>query len=183
MKKVLYFFAAIATVLSFCSCEDDAIAMRLDGIWEGEVAQEVWTYRGYSTTVQRVDIEFYRDPYAYGQGDGMEYDYVPVYDYHGYVRGYDVIEVPFDFDVRNGVIYLHYLDGSEHDRIVIRNYHLDNGHFYGTFCSYYNGVALADFDFWKVYDYYSRSAGSRAGEGMEFNVVPASKYNKTIKTE
>ncbi len=141
MKKIYnYLFVGIVTMLSMTlsSCNDDNIARDLDGIWEGKVSQNwSWRWSDY-TTYQYVDIEFYTDPYYYAEGTGVEYDYTGTYTY---------VSCPFNFRVRNGVIYMDYRDGT---RVRITNYYLSGDRFSGTFRDYYSGDYLADFSFYKV---------------------------------
>ena len=142
MKKVYnYLFIGIVAMLSMTlsSCgEDEDVARRLDGIWEGEVRQNwAWRWSDYST-YQYVDMEFYIDPYYYAEGTGVEYDYTSSFSY---------VVCPFSFRVRSGVIYIDYRDGT---MVRITNYSLSSGRFSGTFRDYYSGDYLADFTFYKV---------------------------------
>lgn len=154
IRNIATYVMVALMALTFNSCEDDEIAQTLDGIWEGEVATEYFSYRhGVQTEYQAVDIEFYTDPYRYARGTGIEYDY--------YRSGYWYTASNFDFEVRNGVIYLDYDDGSY---VAIRNYRLSDNRFRGEFIDYYSGRFLASFDFVKVSDWrhnrYTRSGSS-----------------------
>lgn len=170
MKKIFtYAFMAMTVLLTLSSCHDDEIAQDLAGIWEGEVAQSYFVNR-YSTAVdyQSVDIHFYKDPYHYAQGDGVEFDYSG-YDRYGNIYYY---ESRFVYEVRNGRIYMNYDDGT---RVVISHYSLSGSRFSGTFNDYYSGDYLADFDLYRVDKYYyntysgnwrlrTRSGDDEAGE-------------------
>jgi hypothetical protein len=166
MKKIFTLALLAVTVLvTLSSCRDDEIAEDLAGIWEGEVAQAYFLNR-YSTAVdyQSVDIEFYKNPYRYAQGDGIEYDYTG-YDRHGNCYYY---VSRFVYEVRNGRIYMDYDDRT---RVVISRYSLSGSRFSGTFNDYYSGEYLADFDLYRVDGYYYNThAGSwharfRSGDG------------------
>lgn len=127
------------SVFTLSSCEDDEIAQTLDGIWEGEVAKEYFSHRwGVQTEYYVVGMEFYADPYRYAQGRGIEYDYL----YNG-----NHTHCFFDYEVRNGIIYIDYEDDTH---VAIRDYHLSNNHFKGVFIDYYSGYEIATFDFVKV---------------------------------
>lgn len=152
MKKLASYCLLMMLTTTILSCEDDDIAQSLDGIWEGEVATEYFSYRwGTQIDYQAVDIEFYADPYRYAKGTGVEYDYMR--------NSYRYIESFFSFEVRNGRIYLDYDDGSH---VAIYNYRLSNNHFTGEFQDAITGRHLADFNFIKVSDWrhnrYSRSS-------------------------
>ena len=141
MKKFLTFLFLAVTAMTFVSCDDDKIAATLDGVWEGQVSLGRWN------SYQYVDIEFYKNPYRYAQGDGIEYDYTG-YDRHGNCYYY---VSRFVYEVRNGRIYMDYDDGT---RVVISSYSLSGTRFSGTFNDYYSGSYLADFDLYRVDGYY-----------------------------
>lgn len=156
--------------LSLQSCEDDDIAQTLDGIWEGEVAQTYFSYRwGEQTNYQYVDIEFYTDPYKYAKGTGIEYDY--------YGNSYHYSECPFYFEVRNGIIYLDYDDGTS---VAIRNYRLNHNRFTGEFIDYRSGDYLASFDFQKVNNWRYNRYNTRSGESM-YKLVPNPAQQKKLQ--
>lgn len=141
MRKLLFSLLAAVSALCLTSCEDDEIARTLDGIWEGEVATSYFNYRwGRTTEYQYVDIEFNVDPYRYAKGTGVEYDY-----YDGSGRYYT--RVYFDFEVRNGCIYLYYEDGA--DVYIASGYTLTDNRFSGVFCDCKTGNRLAAFDFYR----------------------------------
>ena len=150
MKKIFTLaLMAMTVMVTLSSCQrDEEIAEDLAGIWEGEVAQTYFVNR-YSTAVdyQSVDIEFYKNPYRYAKGDGIEYDYSG-YDRHGNCYYY---VCRFVYEVRNGYIYMDYEDDTH---VVISRYSLSGTRFSGTFNDYYSGEYLADFDLFRVDGYY-----------------------------
>lgn len=162
LTRLASYLMMVMLALSLNSCgEDDEIAQTLDGIWEGEVATEYFSYRwGYHTEYQAVDIEFYADPYRYAKGTGVEYDYS--------ANGYTYIRSYFDFEVVGGIIYLDYDDGSH---IAIRNYHLTGNRFSGEFINDVTGAYLASFDFYRVSNW-RHTRSTRAGE-PQYKEVPS----------
>lgn len=160
LQKIASCLLIVLFALTLHSCEDDEIAQQLDGIWEGQVASTYFSHRfGEQTEYQYVDIEFYADPYKYAKGAGMEYDY------YGYSNAYS--KCAFSFEVRNGIIYLDYDDGTS---VAIRNYRLNGSRFSGEFIDYWSGDYLASFDFTKVSNWrYNRSY--RSGEET-YELVP-----------
>ena len=130
-------FVMAATMLSLTSCDDDKIARSLDGVWEGKISTAYFNYRG-SGNSQYVDIQFYTDPSQYAKGTGTERDYSTITETY--------TECDFDFEVRNGRIYLYSADGVD---VVIRNYELHDGRFSGEFLDR-NGNLLATFDLYRV---------------------------------
>lgn len=146
MKKTLKcLFLALMTI-TMMSCENDEIAAKLDGIWEGEVKSEYFSHRWRKTVTeyQAVDIEFFKDPYHYAEGEGVEYDYTYINQRTGWT---EYVKCRFRYVVRNRNIYLDYEDGS---RIAIYNYSLNNNHFRGSFHDYDTGRKIVDFDFIRV---------------------------------
>lgn len=160
IQKLASCILIVILALTFHSCEDDEIAQQLDGIWEGEVASTYFSHRfGERTEYQYVDIEFYADPYRYAKGTGIEYDY--------YGNSYYYSECSFSFEVRNGIIYLDYQDGTS---VAIRNYRLNGSRFSGDFIDYWSGDYLASFNFVKVNNWrYNRSY--RSGENT-YKLIP-----------
>lgn len=140
IKKLLSMSLLLVAAVVLTGCDrDEEMAETLDGIWEGQVSQTFFTHRGYASTYQDVDIEFYKDPYSFAQGDGIEYDYDPYSWYYTYCR--------FNYHVSFGVIYIDYEDGT---RVAVNRRSLTDRIFAGTFCDYYTGRYLADFNFVKV---------------------------------
>lgn len=175
MKK-FYNFMAVALVamltLTLTSCNDDDIAKTLDGIWEGEVSQNYsWRWSNYNN-YQYVDIEFYKDPYRFSNGSGIEYDY----DRYGRYTS-----CRFDFSVDFGVIYMDYEDGT---RVRISNYDLTNTRFRGEFRDYRTGAYLADFNFVKVAEHRYNRYNYSYSEELQFEEdVPENKGSQTEETK
>ena len=146
MKKftailTMVLLAALPMVFTSCEQDDDDIAFTMDGVWYGQVASEYFTYR-YGSNVDYTDVifEFWHDRYDYARGTGREVDY------YGY--GYSEV-VYFDYEVRGGIIYLFYEDGTE---VRISNYRLFGDEFRGDFHDARNGRWLASFDLVRDYD-------------------------------
>lgn len=150
MKKIFSFaLVALTVMVTLISCRDDEIAEDLAGIWEGEVAQAFFVGRyTYEVDYQAVDIEFYKNPYRYAKGDGVEYDYSG---YDRYNDCYYYYRCSFVYEVKNGSIYIDYADGTH---VVIRDYSLSGTHFSGSFRHYPSERYLADFNFVRVGGYY-----------------------------
>lgn len=160
IRKIASYMVMFLLAFTFASCEDDQIAQDLDGIWEGEVASTYFTHRwGQQTQYQYVDIEFYADPYRYAKGTGIEYDY--------YGDGYRYSQCGFNFEVRDGIIYIDYNDGTS---VAIRNYRLTNNRFQGDFIDYWSGEYLASFNFVRV-DNWRYNRYYRSGEET-YEMVP-----------
>jgi hypothetical protein len=181
MKKIFSFaLVALTVMVTFISCRDDEIAEDLAGIWEGEVAQAFFVGRyTYEVDFQRVDIEFYKNPYRFAKGDGIEYDYSG---YDRYNNCYYYYACGFVYEVRNGNIYIDYDDGT---RVVIRDYSLSGSRFRGTFRNYYGGGYLADFDFVRVggyyYNTYSANWRRRTRSGEETGEEPKMIEDKSFE--
>ncbi|MBQ0074856.1 MAG: hypothetical protein KBT34_11765 [Prevotella sp.] len=145
MKKIFSLLAFALVCVMFVSCDNNT-AQRLDGVWEGEVAQTFFVGRWGKpvTEFQSVDIEFFKDPYRFAKGTGVEIDYTYVNEKTGRVS---YVKCDFVYEVRNGRIYLDYADGSH---IVIYRYSLGNSRFSGVFCDYRTGEELASFNFYRV---------------------------------
>lgn len=121
MKKIWNrVFIALAAIMtfSFVSCDydkDDSISYNLDGIWEGDIAVEsIVTIHGeerFTESMVRASFEFQQHDYtAHGIG------------YESYYVGTKCIELKFNYQIENEVIYLTYENG---ERQKIRNYSLD----------------------------------------------------------
>ena len=153
MKKFknisLFLFAAVAmTVLTSC---DDMVADELQGHWYGEVATANFSYhRGINIDYQEVEIYFDKGPGNNASGTGIEIDYEN--------NGWYYTECPFTFNVRDGIIYMDYEDGTH---VAIKDYSIhedvNNGDMYtfqGVFVDYYTGREMAQFKLYKRGDYY-----------------------------
>jgi len=155
MKKLFTLIAAtFITVSLFTSCNDywdndpDYYeAWDLDGIWQGYISNDYYTYRYGSYANWYTEIEFVQT-YAYG-GTGTEYDY----NSSSRTYQYDT----FTWTVEDGAIYISYRNSGYVN--VIADYDLYNGYFTGNFYAYETGNYLASFTLekisgWTYYDYY-----------------------------
>lgn len=124
--------AMVMTSLTFTSCYDEDVetSITLSGDWCGYFGMYyVYVDRhGHETPYDsyKTDISFYPD-YDYAtHGYGYEVDY------YGVDSPYRKIYHSFDWDIRNGNIYLTYNDEREYDT-VIRDYRMDEYLFTGYF--------------------------------------------------
>jgi len=146
MKRITQFLSIMIAMLSMTltSCnwtdDDEMVVYDLEGTWRGEIRSDYFNRR-YGTQTEYTDvlIEFYRNPGEYAAGSGREVDY--------YYGGYSDV-VDFDYQVRNGVIYMDYNDDTH---VSIYNWELYNGTFRGEFHDYFTGEYLATFNLYKVY--------------------------------
>lgn len=150
MKK-FYNFMAVALVamltLTLTSCNDDAIARELDGVWAGSVTTGS-SWRNHS--FQYVEIEFFKNPYRYAQGSGREYDYNND-DYDRYYTGGRTCYIcDFTYEVNDNVISIYYEDGT---KVRIYDYDLYNNTFTGEFRNGYNDRYIASFSFARLTKY------------------------------
>lgn len=177
MKKAISFFILAITALIFTSCnnEDNILANALDGIWEGEVRTEYFNYRWHETVeeFQTVDIEFYKDPYRYAKGEGVERDYTYINERTGVAH---YVECGFWYEVKFGVIYIYYDDGTD---VQIYNYSVSGNKFTGVFRDRY-GNYLSDFVFYRVNnwrnDRYRYTVLSRSGQtenAVKYEKIPS----------
>lgn len=136
-------FVTLVTLVAMSSCDKDSeIAYDVNGIWSGYVTQQYYTYRGYGNYQEwDVEMEFIQDGSFSRGGDGYEY-------VNGRSRQY------FEWYVRDGRIYLEYLDNSP--RVVIDSYDIYevNGRlrFKGIFRNAETGEELAAFNFIRTGD-------------------------------
>lgn len=148
MKKIYTLFSFIIMMtclatLTGCS-EDVMIAQDLRGVWRGELSQDYYDHRwGYVTEYTEVEYEFYDNAFSMRKGSGVEYSY----DRRG--RG---SACGFDYEVRNGNIYLYFDDGAD---IVITDYRLNDRIFSGFFRDAHTGDDIARFTLARVSSYYS----------------------------
>lgn len=146
------------TVLSLTSCLDDDVdqAYDMNGIWQGTIQGNYYADRFHSNDYD-TEIQFVQTGTFNAGGRGVEIDYPrdPRQPYY---------EVEFDWEVRNGKIYLDYYDGY---RVIIRDYELytvGNGmRFRGYFDDYDTGQPLASFELVKVSDRTDRAKAQRPG--------------------
>lgn len=160
MKKaitILQLLAAVSlcTVLSSCNDEDTEESIVLSGQWQGDWGMyyeiehrgHIYTFDSYDT-----DIVFYPD-YDYAtHGYGYQVDW--------YREGpYERLSYRFDWNIRNGVIYLTYPGYPEYNT-SIRDYRMNNNRFTGYFDNgsdpfYLNKIAdYYDWTYYYDYGYY-----------------------------
>lgn len=138
---ILTAFAAI----SFTSCTSDDIdqAYNINGIWQGSIQGNYYGDRYNESGSWDTEIQFVQDGDFSRGGYGTEVDYS--YDTGRTMRS------DFDWEVRNGEIYMDYDDGY---RIIIHDYDLytsgSSMRFRGYFEDYDTGDALASFNLIKI---------------------------------
>lgn len=148
MKKIYTILSIIISMMSMATltgCSEDVlIAQDLRGVWRGELSQDYYDHRwGHVTEYTEVEYEFYDDAFSMRKGSGVEYSY----DRRG--RG---SACGFDYEVRNGNIYLYFDDGAD---IVITDYRLNERIFSGFFQDAHTGEDIARFSLVRVHSYYS----------------------------
>ena len=138
--------AAVAT-LTLTSCHDDDAdqAYDLNGVWEGTIQGNYYEDRFHSNDYD-TEIRFVQEGVFSRGGYGVEIDYPR--DWRK-----PTVEVGFDWEVRNGKIYLDYEDGYH---VIIRDYDMysrnNRMRFRGYFDDYRTGETLASFDLLKTAD-------------------------------
>lgn len=165
MKKIYdytrFMLMALVTMVAFSSCDEDSdIAYDLDGAWSGTVVGDYYYYRYGKEYVTYQDwdtyIEFKQDSPFATSGEGYEYDENR--------RTGQWSEAYFDWQVRNGKIYISYDDGTD---VVIRDYEVYQTRGVMRFRGYfedYRGNDIASFDFIKVAGNRTRSTGDKPEE-------------------
>lgn len=140
--------AMVMTGLAFTSCvydEDIDTSITLSGDWYGDFGMYYWT-------IDRRGNEIRYDSYD------TDISFYPSYDYATYGKGYEVdyykvgpykkIYHSFNWEIRNGNIYLTYHDEREYDT-VIRDYRMSSYLFTGYF-----DTGTSRFELKKYSDYY-----------------------------
>lgn len=165
MKKIYDYtrlmLIALISVTALSSCDEDSeIAYDLDGAWSGTVVGDYYYYRYGKEYVAYEDwdtyIEFYQNGSFATSGEGYEYDENR--------RTGQWSETYFDWQVRNGKIYIYYDDGSD---VVIRDYEVYQTRGVMRFRGYFDdlrGNQLASFDFVKVAGNHTRAAENKPEE-------------------
>ncbi len=154
MKKIFtYTMMMLMAALTMTSCqldEDATLAYDIEGVWQGSIDGNYY-YNRYHSNAYDTEICFERRT-AYS-GTGYEVDYN--LDTRRYTRNY------FDWEIRNGSIYLDYDDNTT--IVIRRDYEVYSVRgrlrFRGIFESYRTGEELASFNLFKVEDpndYYDR---------------------------
>lgn len=162
-KHLLWAFTALLTLTLFTACDEDhAIAYDLEGQWQGDFGMyyeyeshgRIYRYDSYDT-----DIRFVPSSSFSTHGYGYQIDW--------YTAGpYDYMSMQFEWQARNGAIYLHYPYNPDWDA-VIYDYRLNDYYFSGYFGDTRIHFSLRKIDGyydWDAYDYtypwpYWRSAG------------------------
>lgn len=154
IERMGMMMVVLLTALTLTSCDEDTeTAYDLDGIWQGTINGNYYQDRYGYTESWDTEIRFYQDGDFSRGGSGEERDW----DYRG--RCYSS---RFNWNVRNGRIYLYYDDGYN---IVIDRYDLywrsNTQRFRGYFEDFYTGEQLASFDLMKVADWHDFSKKSQ----------------------
>lgn len=147
MKKFYNYTAALCmalmTMMLTTSCDDDtALAYDLDGVWQGTIIGDYY-YDRYGTNSNDYSTEImFRKDGGHG-GTGYEIDRRS--------GSRHETKVEFDWNVRNGRIYIDYDDGYH---VIIRDYETfwmgSFMHLRGYFDNYDTGEQMASFDLIKV---------------------------------
>lgn len=128
--------------LPSCTSSDMDQAYDLSGYWQGTIDGNYYSNRYHTTSSYDTEIQFVQNGTFSTGGTGIERDY----NRYGLVN-----ECGFDWEVRNGRIYMEYYDGY---RIVIRDYELysigNSQKFRGIFELYETGEQLATFNLIKI---------------------------------
>lgn len=139
---LLLLFVASMLTFSSCTTNDMDQAYDLSGYWQGTIDGSYYSNRYHTTSSYDTEIQFVQNGTFSTGGTGIERDY----DRYGLAN-----ECGFDWEVRNGRIYMEYYDGY---RIIIRDYELysigNSQRFRGVFESYYTGEQLATFNLIKI---------------------------------
>lgn len=156
MKKIYTYtkltLIALVALTAFTSCDEDvSLAYDLDGVWQGTITGNYYSYRRGSNDYD-TEIMFHQTGVWGSGGTGYEID--RNIGTGRYTKNY------FDWSVKGGRIYLDYDDGF---CIIIRDYETywvgGRMRFRGYFDDYDTGEQLASFNLVKVEsssDYYDR---------------------------
>ncbi|MBQ7571488.1 MAG: hypothetical protein IJT19_04540 [Bacteroidaceae bacterium] len=145
MTKNLWMLAIMmACALSLTSCyidEDENVGYNVRGHWFGDM--DMWID---GEKARGSEIEFQPRGYGYSYGEGIEVDYY----YRGSITHY------FDYEIRNGIIYLQFDDPNLDCAIV--DYRLTYNYFTGYIADSYTLKNLTYFNL-RNYDRYWDSYG------------------------
>ena len=145
MTKNLWMLAIMmACTLSLTSCyidEDENVGYNVRGHWFGDM--DMWID---GEKARGSEIEFQPRGYGYSYGEGIEVDYY----YRGSITHY------FDYEIRNGIIYLQFDDPNLDCAIV--DYRLTYNYFTGYIADSYTLKNLTYFNL-RNYDRYWDSYG------------------------
>lgn len=153
MKKLFFIMSvALAATFAFSSCnsDDENEARVLAGEWEGDWGMWYEDEDGYIFDADYTYIKLVPDHSNATHGVGYQEDYYS-WDTSGRVRSYyRYLWYKFDWEIRNGIIYLYYYDDLNLDSFI-RDYRLDNTYFSGYFGDSPNRFRmskLTDFYYW-----------------------------------
>ena len=183
MKKILSLASfVLMAVMCLSSCTDEDEARVLSGEWHGD--WNMWYEDEYGDRWTSHDTYLRFDRNHSTSGTGTQVDY-----YHS--GPYEYLVYRFNWEVRNGTIYLDYPHEPDMD-VRIHDYHLDNNVFdgyFGSSNSRFSMDKISSFEHWTpavsidswygytAYTYYTSkkfagAAGSKAyGEGKLPSIV------------
>ena len=151
MKK-LFFILSVALVamvgFSSCNSDDENEARVLSGEWEGDWGMWYEDEDGYIYDADYTYIKLVPDHHDATHGIGYQEDYYSWDDTHQVMSYYRYLWYKFNWEIRDGIIYLTYLDDLNLDTFI-RDYRLDNNYFSGYF-----GDSNKRFRLSKLTDYY-----------------------------
>ena len=151
MKKffvILSVMFAAAVGFSSCNSDDENEARVLSGEWEGDWGMWYEDEDGFIFDADYTYIKLVPDHSNATHGIGYQEDYYS-WDTSGHVRSYyRYLWYKFDWEVRDGILYLYYYDDLGLDTFI-RDYKLDNNYFSGYF-----GDSRTRFRMSKLTDYY-----------------------------
>lgn len=127
MKKLISILIVLVMglgTISLSSCDDEMTAYTLEGTWEGDMFMGYY-YDGVEYWASYTELEFLTDPLSNTSGYGYWIDYYDDYSPYSYYYSH------INWQVRNGVIYIHFVDEPYYTEISIHDYRLNNNHFYG----------------------------------------------------
>lgn len=144
MKKFFtILFVAVATAISFSSCssDDEMEARVLAGEWEGDWGMWYVDTHNYKWYADVTNVRFNHEHRTHGTG--LQVDYYR----HG---PYEYLYYKFDWEVRDGVIYLTYRHDHDLDTEIF-DYKLTNDTFDGYFGmsrKWFSMDKIRDFHYW-----------------------------------
>lgn len=150
MKKINSWALALILILTagftLTSCDEDNMqADDLDGQWRGWFGMYYKDHYGYEWESEYSIIEFYQSGFS-SHGTGQQYDY--------YRRGpYSYQYFRFNWEIRNGVIYLTY-PGDHNLDTAIYDYQMTSYYFSGYFGNSRTTFRLEKYRDWR-WDSYS----------------------------
>ena len=139
LMALVLMMALTATLFTGCTTEDEYEAYTLEGAWEGDMGVVFGGYRSVRSV-----IYFDRDPYRYASGSGYQADY---FNQSGWRYNYNYIANNIRWEVRNGIIRIHYLEEDVYAEIS--DYNLNSGYFDG-YIDYEDGTS-SHFHLMKTY--------------------------------